>query len=591
MGRKKWRMESHVMNLLESYRAINSTLELDEVLKKIIHFALNIAETAEAGYIQLYDEATNNLVVKTSVGFNERILQFKVKVGESITGKVFRDGKGKLFRSRKEIYESMEDLSNENFKLIDSAHSNNKNIKSMLSVPVSLGNKRIGVMTIHCFEAEDGLSETELLLLQSFASQAAIAIHNAQLHEEVQDSLNKVKETNALLEKQTKIHNHLTRLSVQNKGLHMIVTEINKMMERKLVYADYLEGDYYPKHIKNIEDSLDDLLFLFSNRNRPGYVTIYGSVPVKCYVYPIRSGSIFLGCLVIEEEKKLSELDQLIVEQGAPIVSLEIMKQRSQTEMMYKKTHEMYQRFLNIKNPHQAEIAAKELGIHHHHFLQTVIIELDGNVDSLSLENETLTFIANLKQKLPKENHVLFCYNNKIVYFCALKDNEQEEKNRSIIENSLTWWNERSTIIARAGISSGFYYFGQAEENHMRAEKALLYLKTQNKIGLLHYKDIGISQLFLNHPQEEIHSFLRETFSVLWTVEENRILLQTLFVYIENIRSVSDSAKELHIHPNTLYNRLSKIEEILDIDLNNFEDYLQVQLAVYLYKTYGNHHH
>lgn len=107
-----------------------------------------------------------------------------------------------------------------------------------------------------------------------------------------------------------------------------------------------------------------------------------------------------------------------------------------------------------------------------------------------------LTFIANLKQKLPKENHVLFCYNNKIVYFCALKDNEQEEKNRSIIENSLTWWNERSTIIARAGISSGFYYFGQAEENHMRAEKALLYLKTQNKIGLLHYKDIGISQLF-----------------------------------------------------------------------------------------------
>lgn len=102
---------------------------------------------------------------------------------------------------------------------------------------------------------------------------------------------------------------------------------------------------------------------------------------------------------------------------------------------------------------------------------------------------------------------------------------------------------------------------------------------------------MGLVSFFLNHPQEEIHSFLRETFSVLWTVEENRILLQTLFVYIENIRSVSDSAKELHIHPNTLYNRLSKIEEILDIDLNNFEDYLQVQLAVYLYKTYGNHHH
>jgi DNA-binding PucR family transcriptional regulator len=46
------------------------------------------------------------------------------------------------------------------------------------------------------------------------------------------------------------------------------------------------------------------------------------------------------------------------------------------------------------------------------------------------------------------------------------------------------------------------------------------------------------------------------------------------------------TALELHIHANTLYNRIKKIEEILDLNFNQYEDYLNVQLAVYLYKTF-----
>src|SRR3954452_5016869 len=82
----------HIINLMESFRAMNSTLELDEVLKKIMYFALNIAETAEAGYIQMYDESSDKLIIKAYVGFNKNISLFKLNIGESITGKVFRDG-------------------------------------------------------------------------------------------------------------------------------------------------------------------------------------------------------------------------------------------------------------------------------------------------------------------------------------------------------------------------------------------------------------------------------------------------------------------------------------------------------------------
>jgi len=585
----------HVMNLMESFRVMNSTLELDEVLKKIMHFALKIVETAEAGYIQMYDESSNQLIVKTYVGFNDSIRHFKVNVGESITGKVFRDGRLKLITKREEIYSRMDDLSEENFHLIDNAHPNNQHIQSLLSVPVSFGDKRIGVMTFHCFDVEDRLNETDFLLLESFAAQAAIALHNAQLHSEVQKSLGevihlsqKLKEANTILEKQTEIHNHLTELLVQNnKGLKGIIKEMDRLMERKLVYADYLEGICFPEHIKYLDKFLDDIFLIFANKTEPSYVSIRDITEINFHIYPIRSGSVFLGCLIVEGSSLLSQLDKLIIEQGAPILSLEIMKLRSQTEIMYKKTYETYQQFLKIKNPQQAEIAAKELGIHNHYFLQTAIIELDGNVDLRSLENDAMLLLTHLKEKLPLEDSLLFCYHNKIFYFSSAKDATIETSLIKTLERSINWWNEGFSVRARAGFSTGYFYPGQAEENHIKAEKALLHLKKQKKKGFLHYKDIGISALFLNHPLEEINSFLQETFSRLWTNQEKEVeLLQTLFKYVENNRSMAATAKELHIHTNTLYHRIKKIEELVAMDFSQYEDYLKVQLAVYLYKTF-----
>jgi sugar diacid utilization regulator len=597
IGFDNQKAQYHVINLIESFRAMNSTLELDEVLKKIMHFALNIVETAEAGYIQMYDEPSDKLIIKAYVGFNKNISLFKVNIGESITGKVFRDGCVRLITTRKEIYESMGDLSKENFDCIDKAHYKNEHIKSILSVPVSFGTKRIGVMTLHCFDVEDGLSETDILLLQSFASQAAIALHNANLHTEVQKTLDEVthlsqrlKETNAMLEKRTDIHNLLTGLSVQKKGLSAIILEMNKLMDIDFVYADYLEGTIVPKRDKNLAKSLDDLFFLFTNKTKAAYVSICDKAQNDYYIYPIRSGSIFLGCLIAEGSSPLSQIDSLIIEQGAPILSLEIMKLRSQTEIMYKKTYETYQQFLKIKNPQQAEIAAKELGIHHHYFLQTALIELDGNVDLHSLENDALLLLTHLKEKITVENSLLFSYNNKITFFSSTRNVVHEDYFTEVIESSIKWWNEQFTVIARGGISTGYYHFGQAEENHLKAEKALLHLKKQKKKGIVHYRNIGISSLFLHHPPEEIDSFLRETFSRLWTGQEkNDELLHTLFTYIQNNRSMNSTAKELHIHANTLYHRIKKIEDILGMDFNNYEDYLKIQLAVYLYNTFLVH--
>ena len=48
--------------------------------------ALKVIPATDAGYLMLYDEGTERLLVKAPIGFNDNIYNFKVKPGESITG-------------------------------------------------------------------------------------------------------------------------------------------------------------------------------------------------------------------------------------------------------------------------------------------------------------------------------------------------------------------------------------------------------------------------------------------------------------------------------------------------------------------------
>ncbi|PWT95800.1 MAG: polyketide synthase regulator [Bacteroidetes bacterium] len=579
--------------LMESFRVITSTLELEDVLKKIMDSAIAIFRSTDAGYIQLYDSHSKKLIVKAYAGFNDHIRSFQVSVGESIVGKVFRDSCVRLIGTTKEIYESMVDLSEESFQILHDACVSNRTIKTLLSVPILFGEKRIGVMTLHRFDREELPSERDLLLLQSFASHVAVAIHNAQLHEEVQKNLDevthlntKLEETNGLLRQGTEIHNHLTRLSIENRGLKPIIMEMNHLMGKTVIYADYLEGKCYTADNLTFEKVLSDLFLLFIHKTKPAYVTISEDGDLSFYVYPVRTGSVFLGCLIIVGDGPLSMTDHLIVEQGAPILTLEIMKIRSRTDILYRKTYEKYHEFLKIKNPLHAEMAVKELGIETHSFIQTVLIEVSGNVDPDALENDTRSLLTRLNRILPTENRLLFSYNNKITLFSTANHEQELARLSKLMKDSIEGWNKMYTVAARAGISTGHYYPGQVEDNHNKAEQALFHLKKQNKKGVYHFRELGIGRLFLNHQSSEIESFLAEAFSLLWTDQEKyQELLYTLISYVQNNASMVVTAKVLHIHPNTLYHRIKKIEDILELDFGNYEDFLKVQLAVYLYNS------
>jgi GAF domain-containing protein len=63
-------------------------------------------------------------------------------------------------------------------------------------------------------------------------------------------------------------------------------------------------------------------------------------------------------------------------------------------------------------------------------------------------------------------------------------------------------------------------------------------------------------------------------------------LLDTLERYLSERRSVIESARALYIHPNTLRQRLGRIEELTGLDLND-DDLLSLELAIKLARLHG----
>lgn len=85
---------------------------------------------------------------------------------------------------------------------------------------------------------------------------------------------------------------------------------------------------------------------------------------------------------------------------------------------------------------------------------------------------------------------------------------------------------------------------------------------------VLDYGDLGILT-WLDIPEEELKVLL-EDFNTLMNAEKNRELLHTLKVYLENNMNYSMTAEKLFVNINTIRRRIEKVNELVDIDWDNY---------------------
>src|SRR5947209_3459483 len=99
------------------------------------------------------------------------------------------------------------------------------------------------------------------------------------------------------------------------------------------------------------------------------------------------------------------------------------------------------------------------------------------------------------------------------------------------------------------------------------------------------FKNLGLYRLlYALQPLPELRAFRDDALARLGTKDRRGVLLQTLAAYLATNGSPTEAADLLHLHRNTVLYRLSRIEDLLAVDLRNAEVRLGLHLALQLGK-------
>ena len=87
-----------------------------------------------------------------------------------------------------------------------------------------------------------------------------------------------------------------------------------------------------------------------------------------------------------------------------------------------------------------------------------------------------------------------------------------------------------------------------------------------------------------------MNAMYEETIAILdeYDAAHQTDLLGALEKYIENRFNVTKTAEEIHVHRNTLINKIEKIKEILEVDFENSEEILKIEIGMRIRKILRN---
>ena len=107
--------------------------------------------------------------------------------------------------------------------------------------------------------------------------------------------------------------------------------------------------------------------------------------------------------------------------------------------------------------------------------------------------------------------------------------------------------------------------------------------------GAIAYSQLGAYRYLVHIAADDApRDRMRTAVDLLIAYDSKRrtALLDTLERYLAERRSVIESARALYIHPNTLRQRLGRIEELTGLDLDK-DDLLSLELAIKLARLHG----
>ncbi|MER2192660.1 MAG: PucR family transcriptional regulator ligand-binding domain-containing protein [Solibacillus sp.] len=390
------------------------------------------------------------------------------------------------------------------------------------------------------------------------------------------------------------IHRQFTDIIFKGQGVARLVKYLASIIERDVqLISQFLRpihlSQQYIHAIAVIQQSMKHGFIYPISTNTAWYFSIL-SDKSSYSLYPIDINSekhflLMVKGFVDEKDTKL----RLTIEQAINVLSFAILQEKALQQQKRNIRNQQFFDLLENTHPTSALIKnkAEELGIP---FQQSYISIVGRLRQTANLHPYQLQILLDQIHKFCEEalqaSHIpiyIFMVKNELIFVLELQDAKADfklfitELFKELYDSIVQYFDKQISF----GVSNTTLNFSDIQRSVKEAQSAVLVIGARVEL-ISFYKRKEINELLQMIPENDLMNYQQMMFKEFATLplDEQMMLLETLYEYLEHHCQISETAKRLFVHRNTVIYRLEKCSALLKKDLKDPEVTIQLRLAL-----------
>lgn len=563
------RREAELSALFETAHDLAGLRDLDAVLRAIVQRARSLLGT-DVAYLSLNDPARGDTYMRVTEGsVAARFQQLRLGMGEGLGGLVAQTARPYV------TDDYFQDARFQHTRTID-AGVRDEGLVAILGVPLMLGHHVIGVLfaadrRARVFERE------QIALLGSFAALAAAAIDTANLLAETRSALADLERANEIIrdrsgviERASDVHDRLAELVLRGGGVHDVAAAVSHVLDGTVEFTEAaaaparaLETSRAEGHAVRHEDD---------------------------WIAAVTAGGELLGALVLRGHPGLDPVDQLTLERAAMVTSLLLLARRSAAEAEQRVRGELLDDLLDARDrdPRLLGDRARRLGADLTATHVVLAARLDTTAPDADQEADARRRLWAAASHLAATRHGLAAARDggTVLLLPLAAGDGASDLARRTARHLGTAVHEAVTVGASAPVKDLVAHPDAVAAAYTEAGRCLDTLRLLGRSGDgAAAEDFGFLGLLLAGDQN-VSGFVERTIGQVLAYDERRgtELVRTLDAYFACGMSPARTKDELHVHVNTVAQRLERVGRLLGDDWQSPDRALEIQLALRLHR-------
>ncbi|MEU0005790.1 GAF domain-containing protein [Streptomyces sp. NPDC006314] len=563
------RREAELSALFETAHDLAGLRDLDAVLQAIVQRARSLLGT-DVAYLTLNDPARGDTYMRVTEGsVSARFQQLRLGMGEGLGGLVAQTTRPYV------TDDYFKDARFQHTLSID-AGVRDEGLVAILGVPLMLSPHVIGVLfaadrRARVFERE------QIALLGSFAALAAAAIDTANLLTETRAALagleranDIIRDRSAVIERASDVHDRLAELVLRGGGVHDVAAAVSEVLSGTV---EFTEADEAPAEA--LEASRAD-----------GHAVRHGSD----WLAAVTAGGELLGALVLRGHPALDPVDQRTLERAAMVTSLLLLARRSAAEAEQRVRGELLDDLLDARDRDPRLLRERAARLHADLDATHVVLaaRLDGPAADADEEAAARRRLWSAASHLAATRRGLAAARDggTVLLLPLGAGDIATDVARRTAHHLGTAVHQPVTVGASAPVTDLAAHPEKVAAAYAEGRRCLDALHLLGRAGDgAAAEDFGFLGLLLAG-ERDVAGFVDRTIGPVVSYDERRgtELLRTMDAYFAGGMSPARTKDALHVHVNTVAQRLERVGRLLGEDWQSPARALEIQLALRLHR-------